>query len=217
MKLLNLSRFSAIGFVLILLMFHLINTDIDPSWQPISEYALGRMGWLMNIAFFLFGLSFLSLGLFFLKKEKAVVFKIAGVFLFLAAIGNILAALFDTDPVDTLPHEMTTSGSIHAGAAGLLGFMILAAILVCFQVYRQEILKPIRFKILSITLTVVLLEIVMVTALGIYLGETNGMLTSETPIGGIGRLVILSCAVWVIVTSSSLQNLKGIHPILGPE
>ncbi|MBB4119002.1 hypothetical protein GGR32_001293 [Mesonia hippocampi] len=44
--------------------------------------------------------------------------KIGGILMLIAAIGNFLAGIFNTDPIHTLPENMTTSGSVHTGAAG---------------------------------------------------------------------------------------------------
>ncbi|WP_057938559.1 DUF998 domain-containing protein [Algoriphagus resistens] len=204
MNALKVSKISAIGFIGILLIHHIVNPDINPGWQPISMYALGKLGWLMNIAFILLGVSFLALGIYLFKNVQTSGAKIGGIFLVIAAIGNFLAGIFNTDPVDTLPEQMTTSGSIHAGAAGLLAFFIIATIFISFQFLKRGNLKPFKVSVLAMTGLVLIAEIVVIAAMGIYLAETNGMLTPETPIGGLGRVVIIACTLWVIVTSTSL-------------
>ena len=204
MDTLKISKFSALGFLGILVLHHIINPAIDPSWQPISMYALGKLGWLMNIAFFLLGLAFLALGIYVFKNLKTLGAKIGGGLMILAALGNFLAGVFNPDPIDTLPAHMTTSGNIHTGAAGLLGFFIIAIIFISFQFLRQTNLKPFKGSVLIVTALVLITEIALIAALGTYLSETNGMLTPETPIGGFGRVVILACSIWVITTSTAL-------------
>jgi len=206
MKTLNIAKYSVIGFILILIVLHILNTEIDPTWQPISEYALGKIGWLMNIAFMLLGLSFFLMGIYLFKNIKSLGAKIGGILLMLSAIGNFLAGIFNTDPVNTLPAQMTTSGNIHVAGAGLLGFMILATLFITYQFYKQEQLRPYRVQVLMATILVWILEIVMISAMAVYLSDTNGMLTPETPIGGIGRLVILACSIWVIIITSTFQK-----------
>lgn len=208
MNALKVSRISAIGFIGILLIHHIVNPDINPSWQPISMYALGKLGWLMNIAFVFLGVSFLALGIYIYKNVKTSGAKIGGVLMIIAAIGNFLAGIFNTDPIDSLPEQMTTSGSIHAGAAGLLGFFIIATIFISFQFLNQENLKPFKASVLATTGLVLIAEIVVIVAMGLYLAETNGMLTPETPIGGLGRVVIIACTLWVIVTSAALGKAQ---------
>lgn len=207
MNALKVSKVSALGFIGILLIHHIVNPDINPSWQPISMYALGKLGWLMNIAFIFLGVSLLALGIYIFKNVKTSGAKIGGVLMIIAAIGNFLAGIFNTDPIDTLPEQMTTSGSIHAGAAGLLVFFIIATIFISFQFLNQENLKPFKVSVLATTGLVLIAEIVVIAAMGLYLAETNGMLTPETPIGGIGRVVLIACTLWVIVTSTALGKV----------
>lgn len=78
MDTLKISKFSALGFLGVLVLHHIINPAIDPSWQPISMYALGKLGWLMNIAFFLLGLAFLALGIYVFKNLKTLGAKSVG-------------------------------------------------------------------------------------------------------------------------------------------
>lgn len=206
MDILKISKYSAVGFLGILILHHLINTDIDPSWQPISMYTLGKFGWLMNIAFLLLGVSFFALGVYLFNSLRTLGAKIGGGFLILAALGNFLAGMFNPDPIDTLPEQMTISGSIHAGAAGLLGFFIIATIFVSFQFLRQNNLRPFKGSVLVVTGLVIIAEIALVAAMGTYLSQTNGMLTPETPIGGFGRIVIVACCIWVITTANALRK-----------
>lgn len=208
MNTLKISNISAIGFICILALHHIINVDINPSWQPISMYALGNLGWLMNIAFILLGLSFSALGIYLFQNLKTKGGKIGGILLLIAAIGNFLAGIFNTDPIHTLPENMSTSGSIHTAAAGLLGFFILATVFICFQFMKRDELKPFKARVLIMTAMVLIVEVIMIAAMSIFLAETNGMLTPETPIGGIGRVVILVCTIWVIVTVSALQKVQ---------
>lgn len=111
-------------------------------------YALGKMGWLMNVAFFLLGLSFATIGVYVFQNIKTSGAKIGGVLMVIAAIGNFLVGIFNADPIDTLPEQMSTSGNIHAGVAGLLGFMILATLFISYQFFKQEKLKPFKSKVL---------------------------------------------------------------------
>lgn len=212
MNKLTFSKYSAVGFVTILFLLHVINTSVSPSWQPISEYALGKFGWLMNLAFILLGCSFAFLGMFLIQKLPNIGSKIGGVLLLLASVGNFLAGFFNTDPVTTSPENMTVSGQIHSGAAGLLALMIIATIFVTIQFYKQTGLKPFKKLMLTMTTLVWLFELSLVGVMGYYLSKTNGMITEETPIGWLGRIVVVSCAVWCFICARNLQkvNLQSI-------
>lgn len=206
MNKLTFSKYSAVGFVAILFVFHIINTSINPVWQPISEYALGKFGWLMNLAFILFGCAFAFLGVFLIQKLPNIGSKIGGVLLLLASLGNFLAASFNTDPITTSPENMTVSGQIHSGAAGLLALMIVSTIFVTIQFYKQPALKPFKKPMLMITIALWIAELSLAGAMGFYLSKTNGMITEETPIGWLGRIVVVLCAIWCYMCAQNLQK-----------
>jgi hypothetical protein len=54
--------FSAL-FLLILVAEHFLEPEFDPKWRMISEYEIGRYGWLMRIAFFCWGAGMLFITL----------------------------------------------------------------------------------------------------------------------------------------------------------
>ena len=51
--------FSAL-FVIILILLHFIKPEFSPLWRMISEYEIGRFGWMMRVAFFSWGASVLT-------------------------------------------------------------------------------------------------------------------------------------------------------------
>ncbi len=51
----------AVVFVAILILLHFLKRELDPSWRMISEYEIGRFGWMMRVAFFCWGISVLAL------------------------------------------------------------------------------------------------------------------------------------------------------------
>lgn len=197
MKLLNISRYSAVGFIALLALLHLIEPKVDPTWQPVSEYALGKMGWLMNIALFLLGLSFLGLGYYIVKNIPRLGSKIGGWLLIVSSLGTLIAAICNTDPSGIAPEQMTTKGQIHSSAAGMLGFMVLSTLFILYQFYKQEVLKEFKVRLLVATALLWVLEISLVITLGVFLSKTNGVLSPETPVGWLGRAVIVCCSGWV--------------------
>jgi hypothetical protein len=47
---------AVVVFLILLAALHFLEPDFDPSKDPISEYELGRCGWVMALAFFSLGL-----------------------------------------------------------------------------------------------------------------------------------------------------------------
>ena len=49
--------FAATGvFVVLLLLLHVVRSELDPSWHFISEYEIGKHGWIMQAAFLVLAL-----------------------------------------------------------------------------------------------------------------------------------------------------------------
>src|ERR1044071_6255631 len=48
-------------FLAILALLHFLKPELQPHWRMISEYELGRFGWLMQVAFFCWSLSVFTL------------------------------------------------------------------------------------------------------------------------------------------------------------
>ncbi|WP_270089880.1 DUF998 domain-containing protein [Sphingobacterium sp. SYP-B4668] len=206
MNKLNVTKFSAVGFILILLLLHFLNSSVNPNWQPISEYALGNFGWLMNLAFILFGVSFVFLGIAIFQKLPNISAKIGAVLLILSSIGNFIAGFFNTDPITTKPDNISTSGEVHSIAASFLGFMILATIFITIQFYKQNSLKPYKKPMLIMTVMLWVSELTLVGFMGYYLSETNGMISEETPIGWYGRIVVILCAIWCYMCANNIRK-----------
>ncbi len=57
----RLSFAGAVTFLVLLAALHLIKPELDPSWHMVSEYEIGRYGWVMMLAFLSLALSCVAL------------------------------------------------------------------------------------------------------------------------------------------------------------
>ena len=107
----------AAGFLLILATLHVLKPQLDPSWRLISEYAIGRLGWLMSLAFVSLAASCFAL-------HFALGLSPGGVALSVVALGALGSALFVGDPTATPWTSQTAAGRLHTVSAALfvLGF-----------------------------------------------------------------------------------------------
>ena len=78
-------------------ILHLLEPEYDPSWRMISEYSLGRYGWVMRLAFVT-----MAIGL------AAV------------ALGALGAAFIDADPIMTPRAQATPVGRAHSVLGGVM-------------------------------------------------------------------------------------------------
>ena len=127
------------AFIFLLLLLHFIKPELDPSWNFISEYEVGRFGWLMQLAFIAISAScvFLVISLW---KHVKIVGKAGLVMLLISAAGMLIAAIFKTDPLNTPHHQLTQSGNLHQIGA-MLDQIPFAAILITITLFRKKRLE----------------------------------------------------------------------------
>jgi Protein of unknown function (DUF998) len=114
-----------VASVLIVVLLHLVKPEIDPSWRMLSEYEIGRYGWLMRVAFVL-----CAVGCFLTGYQIAASGGMGGWLLMLAALGPFGAAFFATEPITVPQAERGREDRIHAafGALFLLLFPLAATV-----------------------------------------------------------------------------------------
>jgi len=128
---------SAVLWILIVAVLHVVRSDLDPVETYISDYAIGEHGWLMATAFVIVGTGMmcLSVGLrAALVPAERVQLGVALVAV--TGLGFILAGLFTTDP--TGADETSTEGSLHLLGAVLVFPVTIANAFVLRGVFRRD-------------------------------------------------------------------------------
>ncbi len=100
-------------------ILHVLEPAYDPSWRMISEYSLGRFGWVMRLAFVTMALS--------PAATCVALWPFGGVWtlgLAAVALGALGAAFIDADPIMTPRAQATPVGRVHTVLRGvcLAGF-----------------------------------------------------------------------------------------------
>jgi hypothetical protein len=120
----------AVAFLAILFSLHFLKREFDPSWRMISEYEIGRYGWMMRLAFFCWGASVLALLINIWPSLQPIGGTISRWWFVLIALALFGAGIFKTNPItDRTPNRENT---LHAlcGAIVLLTFPIAATLAV---------------------------------------------------------------------------------------
>jgi hypothetical protein len=107
----------------LIVILHVVEPEYDPSWRMISEYSLGRHGWLMRIAFTTMAISSAAI--------CVALWPFAGAWsigLVLVGAGALGAAFVDADPITTARADATSVGRAHSalGIILLIGFPLAA-------------------------------------------------------------------------------------------
>jgi len=198
----RLSLVCGATFVVLLAALHIARPDLDPSWRVISEYALGRFGWMMTIAFLALGSSAISLFVAILSQVQDLLGKIGLAFLLVGATGPILAALFTTDPITTPMDEISTNGMIHSTGAALSDGILIAATLLTLSLTRKNPNWSVARKPLILMTILAWVGAVAFTAsMVILLPRNEGQLGPDVLIGWQGRLVMVAYAAWLMTAA----------------
>lgn len=112
---------SAVYYAVAVLILHVVQRDLNPIDRFMSDYVLGRAGFLMTTTFFVWAVGLASIAVALprvLASSRSR--KVGLVLLWLGVVGILGAGFFATDPGD----PVTTSGKIHV-LSSLLGLPAL--------------------------------------------------------------------------------------------
>lgn len=191
---------AVLGLALVILL-HGLEPEYDPSWRMLSEYANGRYGALMSLAFLCLAASCVG-AILALRREVGGPAGVVGlVFLAVAAIGMGLAAIFPMDPLTIEPSEATSSGAVHGLAAmlGIPGFP-LGALLTSLGISRSSRLAGVKRWLVWLGLANLLIVVAMFVMVGIAM-TSIGHFGPDAPIGWPNRLVMLGEYSWLIAAT----------------
>jgi hypothetical protein len=199
----------AMALPVLLVAAQLSNPKFDPSWRPISEYAIGRHGWVMTLAFLAWGLAPLALATTVRRHVTTRGGRIGLGLLVLGAAGPLLAAVFPMDPSGAPAGPMTTAGAIHAGSAVLGDFIPIAALVLSLVLTRKDGLwEPFRVHLLAGAGAAMAMLVASAAAMGAMMPE-SGQLGPEVQVGWIMRASVVSGDAWVAMAAwASLRSVR---------
>jgi hypothetical protein len=120
---------AVVTYQVLLFVLILIRPELDPSWHTISEWALGRHGWIMTLAFLISATSYAALFAMVKSQVRGVIGMIGVVILFICVIGTVGVGIFTMDPFDT--PTLSTRGILHiVGGSSALMLLPFAALLI---------------------------------------------------------------------------------------
>jgi hypothetical protein len=198
--------------LLLLASLHVLSPEFNPAWRMVSEYALGRFGWVLSLMFLAWGISSWGLAVVLWSQIPTKGGKIGVCVLVVAGLGEAMAAVFD------ISHE---TGHSIAGVLGMGGFP-LAAVLLSVSLGRVPAwrgatgrllwlahLSWISIVLLGATLMLMTLQVMQV------LGHLPQQAPTHLPAGVVGldgwadRLFILASCAWVLVAAWQALKLAG--------
>jgi hypothetical protein len=115
-------------FLINLILLHFMKRELDPAWRMISEYEIGRFGWMMRLAFFCWGASVLALLIAiwpYLQPASGTISRWWFVLIVLALFG---AGIFKTDPITNDTRSLVNTIHKICGIIVILTFPIAATL-----------------------------------------------------------------------------------------
>ena len=207
----RLSFAAAATFLILLAALHLIKPELDPSWRVISEYEIGRYGWIMMLAFLSLAVSCVSLFVAIRSQIQTIGGKIGLAFLLVAATGLIIAAIFTTDPITASHNELTTHGNLHGlGAALGTGFPIAAA-LIGWSLARNRAWTSARRSLLW-SAGLAWIGFLVFTLSMVVMFPDDGTFGPDVLIGWPNRFMMLAYSAWLMVVAWRADQLSRQRP-----
>jgi Protein of unknown function (DUF998) len=191
-----IAAMGASASLLIVALLHLLKPELDPSWRMISEYEIGRWGWLMRLAFVLTAASCMALA----AALEPFVGITAALVLTLVAIGPLGAAIFATEPITNPREHRGVADRVHVACAMLFIFGLpLAVTLINWRLaglegYILHQWSP------WMTLAVWAALALFVGSI-VYYGGGQGEFGPEVRIGWPNRIMMLVNLGWLIVVA----------------
>jgi len=167
-------------YLLVLAVLHVLRTDVDPSTDPVSDFAVGDYGTLEVFATLAVGVGALALTAAIYRTPRRSMVGL--VLLTVFGLAKVVQAFF---PID-VGGETTSSGTVH-DVLGNVAFFVLPVAAVLLSRSRGRI------------------EMVIAVLLAV---ATVAVLASD-PGGGYGiaqRIYLILSSVWVLVTAVRLAQ-----------
>jgi hypothetical protein len=207
----RLSIGGAAAFLVLLAALHFIKPELDPSWRMISEYEIGRHGWVMALAFLSLAFSCVALFVAVRAQIRTRGGKVGLALLLVAAAGMTIAAIFTSDPITASGDELTTHGNLHAlGAVLGIGFPIAAALISRSLARNREwsqARRPLLWSAVAVWIGFLVFTLSM-----ILMFPNDGTFGPDVPIGWPNRLMMVAYSGWLMVVAWQAIRVYGRQP-----
>jgi Protein of unknown function (DUF998) len=182
-------------FAVLLVGLHMVEPEFDPTWRFVSEYALGGAGWMMTVAFLCLAISLLTGAVSVVRHIHTILGYLGLVILAVAALGFLLAAAFQTDPITTATDGSTFAGRMHVLGASL-DYSPVGMLLTGWALSRTVGWRSLRRPLMIAASVAFLLMIGFTATL-----PRDGHFGPGVYTGLIGRLLLLSYLGWTTILS----------------
>ncbi len=205
----RMSVIFSVTFITILFLLHFLKPELDPSWRMISEYEIGRYGWMMRLAFFCWGSSVLFVLVALWGSLRTIGGKFGYVWLVLIGIALFGAGIFVTNAItDPTPG---TANTLHTlcGAFVIMTFPIASSFIVG-SLARNEAWRAVKRQQFWVE---ILVWLSMFAFFGSIIVSTSinpsaGRVGPEVYLGWPNRFLVVVYNAWLITIASNARKLS---------
>ena len=195
-------------FITILFLLHFLKPELNPSWHMISEYEIGRFGWMMRLAFFSWGASVLAMLITIWPTLQPISGTISRWWFVLIVIALVGAGIFKTNPItETAPNPVNTIHTL-CGAIVILTFPIAATLAV------NSLLKNGFWQSSQswLTFATVLIWVGMVAffasiIISRAIDPSAGRVGPNVYLGWPNRFIVVTYIIWLIIIAETALRL----------
>ena len=190
---------TSVVFQVLMIAAIVLRPEIDPARNPISEYAIGRLGWLAVLSFQASAAAYASLAAALRHQLPDRLGRIGLFMLCYCALATTVVGLCVADPVTTPMSELSAIGRVHV-VAGISAFVVLPVAAVAINISLSPTVAWAGSRMLLI-LTGILPTIGLVSL--------AALVATVTPAEGWPpRLMFLTYAAWMIVIAIKSVGLS---------
>lgn len=201
---LSVASFLGITFLFLLTILHLLEPEFDPTWRVISEYEIGKFGWLMRLAFFCWGGGFLLLTISLWNTLETLGGKIGKWWLLIISIALFGAGIFVPQPITDIVRG--TTDKLHGLCGALMIFTLpIASTIIAFNLSKQQTNRKSRKQLFWITLLVWVGIITFFYSMIFYLKQAKTRAYGPDVLIGLpNRFMVVTYTIWLIVVARLL-------------
>ena len=191
------SGVAALVWLGIIGLLHFIKPELDPRTHMISEYACGRSGWIMQLAFFCMAVSCWTLAAAMWTLQPLL----GTALLIVCGFGFVGAGIFVTDPVLPIERTQTLSGALHI----VFAFVVM----LIFPVMATCVSWGVSARAVEATTRVWLLVLAASTwggLLGFVAAAVSSLKRRGASIGYFERILVVTYTAWL--TAAALATIK---------
>jgi hypothetical protein len=205
---------AAISLILIAIL-HGLRNDLVPAAHMVSEYAIGQQGWIMQLAFFAWAISCISLGTTIRSHLKTRGGRFGLVLLYIAGLALIMGGIFVIDSPYAEKQEPTLHGSLH-GFSAMIGLpaQAIAGLLISYSLKRNTAWNQVRKPVILFAHLAWISLILLFISTFIMMGQPGGKFNGDTGIGWFNRLLILVYCTWLMVLAAKTIQVNRQHGTL---